>query len=321
MDYGDKGLVTIFGGSGFLGNHVTQAIARLGYRVRVAVRRPDLAGEVRMFGTQGQIQPVQANVRNRDSVFRAAAGSDIVINLTGILHESGRQRFMAVHTMGAKNIAEAAAATGASTLVHMSALGADAESKSAYARSKALGEEEVLKAFPNAVILRPSLVFGRDDGFFNLFGTIAHLSPIVPVIGGASRFQPVYVGDVAAAVAAAVSGAAKPGKTYELGGPEIETMRALIERILAESGRKRVLMPLGPGLAKFIGSIAQLSPWKLFSADQAVLLQANNVVSDEATAEKHTLAALGVAATSMDVVLPTYLWRFRKHGQFDRVKA
>ena len=321
MDFGDKGLVTIFGGSGFLGNHVTQAVARLGYRVRVAVRRPDLAGEVRMFGTQGQVQPVQANVRNRESVFRAVHGADIVINLSGILHESGRQRFMAVHAMGAKHVAEAAAAAGATTLIHMSALGADAESQSAYARSKAMGEQEVLKAFPKAVIVRPSLVFGRDDGFFNLFGTIAHLSPVVPVIGGKSRFQPVYVGDVAEAIAAAVAGAAKPGTIYELGGPEIETMRELLERILAESGRRRVLLPIPNGLAKFTGSIAQLMPWKLFSADQAVLLQQDNIVSEEATKQKRTLAGLGIAATAMDVVLPTYLWRFRKHGQFDSANA
>ncbi len=321
MDHGDKGLVTIFGGSGFIGNHVTQAIARLGYRVRVAVRRPDLAGEVRMFGAQGRVQPVQANLRNRDSVIRAAAGADIVINLTGILHESGRQRFMAVHTMGAKHVAEAAAAVGAKTLVHMSALGADADSRSAYARSKALGEQEVLAAYPKAIILRPSLVFGRDDGFFNLFGAIARISPVVPVIGGASRFQPIFVGDVAAAVAAAVAGAAKPGVTYELGGPEIETMRELLERLLAESERKRVLMPIGPGLARFMGRIARLLPWKLFTADQAVLLQADNVVSDEAIAEKRTIAALGIAPTAMNSVLPTYLWRFRRHGQFDRVKA
>ena len=321
MDDGDKGLVTIFGGSGFIGNHVTQAIAQLGYRVRVAVRRPDLAGEVRMFGAQGRVQPVQANLRNRDSVIRAAAGSDIVINLTGILHESGRQRFMAVHTMGAKHVAEAAAAVGAKAMVHMSALGADAESKSTYARSKALGEQEVLAAFPKAVIIRPSLVFGRDDGFFNLFGAISRISPVVPVIGGASRFQPVYVGDVAAAFAAVVSGAAKPGTTYELGGPEIETMRQLLERLLAEAESKRVLMPIGPGLARFMGRIAQLSPWKLFTADQAVLLQADNVVSEEAIAQKRTIAELGIVPTSMDAVLPTYLWRFRRHGQFDRVKA
>lgn len=321
MGYGDKGLVTIFGGAGFIGNNVTQAIARLGYRVRVAVRRPDLAGEVRMFGVQGLVQPVQANVRNPESVIRAAAGADIVINLTGILHESGRQRFMAVHAMGAKHIAEAAATVGARTLIHMSALGADENAPSTYARSKATGEQEVLKAFPEAVILRPSLVFGQDDGFFNLFGTIARMSPVVPVIGGKSRFQPVYVGDVAAAVKAAVSGAAKPGTTYELGGPDVETMRELIERILAESARKRVLMPVGPGLAKLMGQIGQLFPWKVFTADQAVLLQSDNVVSDAAKAEKRTLQALGVTATAMDVVLPTYLWRFRRNGQFDRVKA
>ena len=321
MRESDKGLVTIFGGSGFIGNNVTQEIARLGYRVRVAVRRPDLAGEVRMFGFPGQVQPVQANLRNRESVFRAAAGADIVINLTGILHESGRQRFMAVHAMGAKHVAEAAAAVGATTLVHMSALGADAASDSAYARSKAAGEAEVLKAFPGAIILRPSLVFGRDDGFFNLFGAIARMSPFVPVIGGASRFQPVYVGDVALAIKAAVSGAAKPGKVYELGGPEVETMRALMERLLSEITRKRVLLPIAPWLAKLMGSIAQLSPWKLFTADQAMLLQHDNIVSEDAAKERRTLSGLGVAATSMDVVLPSYLWRFRKHGQYDRAKA
>lgn len=321
MDYGDKGLVTIFGGSGFIGNHVTQAIARLGYRVRVAVRRPDLAGEVRMFGAQGRVQPIQANLRNRDSVIRAVAGADIVVNLAGILHESGRQRFMAVHTIGARNVAEAAVAVGATSLIHMSALGADANSGSAYARSKALGEQEVLAAFPAAIILRPSLVFGRDDGFFNLFGAIARLSPVIPLVGGDSRFQPVYVGDVAAAVAAAVSGAARPGFTYELGGPDIETMRELMERLLAESARKRVLMPIGPGFARFMGRLAQLLPWKLFTADQAVLLQSDSTVSDEAIAGKRTITALGIVPTAMDAVLPTYLWRFRRHGQFDRAKA
>ena len=321
MDFGDKGLVTIFGGSGFIGNHVTQAVARLGYRVRVAVRRPDLAGEVRMLGTQGQIQPVQANLRNRESVFRAAAGADIVINLTGILHESGKQRFMAVHAMGAKHVAEAAAAVGATRLVHMSALGASENSASAYARSKAAGEAEVLAAFPGAVIIRPSLVFGYDDGFFNLFATIARMSPFVPLIGAASRFQPVYVGDVAEAIARAADGAAKPGKTYELGGPDVETMRDLMERLLDGIERKRVLLPIGPGLAKFMGSLAQILPWKLFTADQAVLLQQDNVVSDEAIKDKRTLNGLGIAATSMDAVLETYLWRFRRHGQYDRVKA
>ncbi|MBU1176211.1 MAG: complex I NDUFA9 subunit family protein [Alphaproteobacteria bacterium] len=321
MDETGKGLVTVFGGSGFIGNNVTQEIARLGYRVRVAVRRPDLAGEVRMFGFPGQVQPVQANLRNKASVLRAAAGADVVVNLTGILNESGRQRFMAVHATGARNVAEAAAEVGAARLVHMSALGADADSPSAYARSKALGEAEVFKAFPEAVIFRPSLVFGRDDGFFNLFGEIARLSPVLPLIGGASRFQPVYVGDVAEAFTAAVAGVARPGMVYELGGPEVETMRELLERLLTEIQRRPMLLPIGPGLARFMGSIAQLSPWKLFTADQAVLLQKDNVVSDAAARERRTLAGLGIAATAMDVVLPTYLWRFRRNGQFDRANA
>ncbi len=321
MDYGDRGLVTIFGGSGFIGGQVTQAIARLGYRVRVAVRRPDLAGEVRMAGPQGLVQPVQANIRNPDSVLRAVAGADIVVNLAGIIHETGRQRFMAVNTMGAKNVAEAAAAVGAKMLVHMSALGADPEAPSAYARSKALGEAEVRNAFAEAVILRPSLVFGRDDGFFNLFGGIVRLWPVVPVIGGTSLFQPIYVNDVAAAVAAVLDGAATPGTVYELGGPEIETMRELILRILSETRRNRMLMPIAPWMARLTGAILQIWPDKIFTVDQAILLQADNIVSDAAATERRTLAALGVSATSMDVVLPTYLWRFRQHGQFDRAKA
>ena len=321
MDNTGKGLITIFGGSGFIGNNVTQEIARLGYRIRVAVRRPDLAGEVRMFGFPGQIQPVQANLRNRDSVLRAAEGADIVVNLTGILHESGRQRFMAVHTMGAKHVAEAAAEVGATTLLHMSALGADTESPSTYARSKGLGEQEVLKAFPGAIIFRPSLVFGRDDGFFNLFGAIARLSPVMPLIGADTRFQPVYVGDVAQAFKTAVSGGAKPGTIYELGGPDVETMRELMERLLAEMERKRLMMPIAPWLAKMMGSVGQLSPWKVFTADQAIQLQHDNVVSDAAAKDGRTLTGLGVPATAMDVVLPGYLWRFRRNGQYDRAKA
>lgn len=321
MHGGAKGLVTVFGGSGFIGTQTVQAIARMGYRVRVAVRRPDLAGHVRMYGAIGQIQPVQANVRNMDSVMRAVAGADIVVNLVGILFEGGRQRFRAVHTMGAKNVAEAASRTGAQQLVHMSALGADTESDSAYARSKALGEAEVMAAFPNAIVIRPSIVFGPDDGFFNLFAGLARFSPILPLVGAATRFQPVFVGDVADAFAAAISGAAKPGKIYELGGPDIETMRQLMRRMLSEINRKRILLALPAGPARLIASVLQILPSPLLTVDQTIQLEHDNVVSDVAKKQKRTLAGLGIAPTGMEAILPTYMWRFRKHGQFEEVEA
>lgn len=319
MERTHKGLVTIFGGSGFVGTQIVQLLAREGYRIRVAVRRPDLAGHVKPLGAVGQIQPIQANVRNMESVQRAVAGADIVINLVGILFEGGRQKFRAVQGMGAKNVAEASAQADVSRLVHMSAIGADVESDSLYARSKALGEEEVLKAFPKAVIMRPSLIFGQDDGFFNKFGFLARMSPVMPVIGGASNFQPVFVGDVAEAFAAAAQGAGKAGATYELGGPDVETMRDLMARTLAESGRSNILLPVPAGLAAFKAMFLQILPSPLLTVDQVKLLQHDNVVSDAAKKKKLTLTAFGIQPTSMDAILPTYMWRFRKHGQFSKV--
>lgn len=321
MERTKKGLVTIFGGSGFVGTQVVQSLARQGYRIRVAVRRPDLAGHVCPLGTVGQIQPIQANIRNMDSVKRAVEGADIVINLVGILFESGRQKFRAVQTMGAKNVAEAAAAAGAKTLVHMSAIGADLESDSVYARSKALGEEEVLHAFPSAIIMRPSLIFGQGDGFFNKFGALARLSPVLPMIGTKSRFQPVYVGDVADAFAAAAQGAVKNGTIYELGGPDVETMRELMERVLRETQRSNLLVPVPASFAKLKAWFLQILPSPLLTVDQVVLLQHDNVVSEEATKKKRTLAAFGILPTSMDTILPSYMWRFRKHGQFSKIEA
>lgn len=314
-------LVTIFGGSGFVGTQLVQQLARKGYRIRVAVRRPDLAGHVKPLGSVGQIVPIQANIRNMESIQRAVAGADIVINLVGIRSEAGRQRFRAVHTMGAKNVAEAARKAGAETLVHMSALGADDKSQSNYARTKALGEQDVLKAFPNAIIMRPSVIFGQGDGFFNLFGALARLSPILPLVGANTKFQPIYVGDVADAFAAAATGKAKPGKTYELGGPEVETMRQLMQRMLKQTGRTNMLLPLPAALAKFKAFFLQLLPSPLLTVDQVTLLESDNVVSDEATKQKRTLAAFGVLPTSMEVILPTYMWRFRKHGQFEKIEA
>ncbi len=314
-------LVTIFGGSGFVGTQVVQLMARQGYRIRVAVRRPDLAGHVKPLGTVGQIQPIQANLRNPASVQRAVEGADIVINLVGILAEGGRQRFRAVHTMGAKNVAEAAKAAGAEALVHMSALGADVDSPSMSQQSKAMGEEEVLKQFPKAVIVRPSIIFGQGDGFFNLFGALARMFPVLPVISGKTKFQPIFVGDVAQAIVKAATGAVKTGKIYELGGSEVETMQELLQRVLVESNRQRPLVPMPLGLAKFKAMFLQLLPKKLLTVDQVVALSMDNVVSKDAIKQKRTLAAFGIEPTSMDAVLPTYMWQYRQSGQFEKIEA
>jgi NADH dehydrogenase len=314
-------LVTVFGGAGFVGTQVVQLLAKAGYRVRVAVRRPDLSGHVKPLGTVGQVMPIQANIRNADSVTRAIRGAGIVINLVGIGFERGRQRFAAVNAEGARNIAEAAKALKVGQLVHVSALGADTRSVSGYASSKAEGEAAVLAAFPSAVILRPAIAFGPGDGFFNRYGMLARMSPVLPVIGGKSKFQPIYVGDLAAAIVAAAEGAVKGGKTYELGGPDVVTHRELIERVLADTGRSNLLVPLPAGLARLAAIPFSLLPTPLLTSDQVDLLQLDNVVSDEAKREKRTLAAFGVTPTGMDAILPSYLWRFMKHGQFDRQTA
>lgn len=315
-------LVTIFGGSGFVGTQLVQVLAKKGYRIRVAVRRPDLAGHVRMLGSVGQVMPIQANVRNADSVFRAVNGADVVVNLAGIGFERGPNRFRAVHVMGAKHIAEAAKAAGVSTLVQMSALGADAESPSAYLRTKALGDAAVLAAFPAAVVMRAQMIFGRDDTFFNRLGTMSRYFPVLPVAGAKSRFQPVYVGDVADAIGAVIAGGCKPGRIYELGGPEIATSRELFERVLRETGRRNPLVPVPAGIAKLLAvpfSILWFDP--LVTGDQVEMLQGDGVVSAAAVKEKRTLAGLGIEPTAMGAILSTYLWRFRRNGQFDRQPA
>lgn len=323
MDRIEPKLVTIFGGSGFVGTQIVQLLAKRGHRIRVAVRRPDLAGHTRMFGSVGQIVPIQANVRNAASVRRAVAGADIVINLTGVGYSRGAQTFQAVHVDGAGNIAAAATAAGASTLVHMSALGVDrAAEVSQYARSKLLGEEAVLKAFPNAIIMRPSVLFGQDDGFFNLMGGLARMLPVLPLIGGETRFQPAYVGDVAQAFALAAEGQVKAGRIYELGGPQVETYRQLMVRIQREAGRNRPMLPLPSGLAKLMALPFAILPFPpLLTGDQVELLGIDNVVSDAAIRDKRTFAAFGITPTAMDAILPTYMYRYRKHGQFDRDNA
>jgi len=313
-------LVTIFGGSGFLGRHVVRALAKRQYRIRVAVRRPDLAFHLQPLGRVGQIHAVQANVRFPASVEAAVRDASIVINLTGILFERGRQRFAAVHAQGAGAVASAAAGIGA-RMIHVSAIGADPDSPSLYARTKAEGEAVVLAAVPGTTILRPSILFGPEDDFFNRFAAIAQMSPVLPLIGGGhTRFQPVFVGDVAAAVATAAEGHARPGTIYELGGPDVRTFKELMEFILATIQRHRLLLPIPFAVAELQASVLQHLPTPLLTPDQVILLKRDNVVSDQAQREGRTLAGLGIDPAAMAAIVPSYLWRFRKTGQFhDRV--
>jgi uncharacterized protein YbjT (DUF2867 family) len=309
-------LVTVFGGSGFLGRHVVRALVREGYRVRPAVRRPDLAGHLQPLGRVGQIHAVQANLRYPESVEAAVRGADAVVNLVGILFERGKQRFDAVQAEGAAAVARAAAAVGA-RMVHVSALGADAGSSALYGRSKAAGEAAVLAAVPDATILRPSILFGPEDDFFNRFAALARVSPALPLVGGgATKFQPVFVGDVAQAIMRAVGGQAKGGTIYELGGPEVKSFRELMEYVLAVTERKRLLVPLPFALAKLQARFLQFMPKPLLTPDQVELLRVDNVVSEAATAEGRTLAAFGIEPAAMEAIVPSYLWRFRKSGQF-----
>lgn len=315
-------LVTIFGGSGFLGRNVVRELCKRDYRIRVAVRRPELVGHLQPAGKVGQVHAVQANVRHPASVEAAMRGSHIVVNLVGILAEGGAQTFDAVQAKGAETIAKAASGIGA-RMVHVSAIGADEHSPSAYSRAKAAGEKAVLAAAPSATILRPSLMFGPEDQFTNRFASLARISPFLPLIGGGeTRMQPAYVGDVATAVADAVDGKTKPGGTYELGGPEVLTMREIMEIILAITERKRMLVSLPFGLARLQAMFLQFAPGPLkLTPDQVALLQSDNVVSDAAKAAGLTLEGLGITPDSMEVVAPQYLWRFRAAGQFQRKSA
>lgn len=314
-------LVTVFGGSGFVGRHVVRALARRGYRIRVAVRRPDLAGFLQPMGGVGQISFVQANLRYRLSVDRAVAGSDHVINCVGLLLESGRNTFDAVQDFGARAVAEATRAAGA-TLTHISAIGADEKSASTYSRTKARGEAAVLRAVPDAVILRPSIVFGPEDGFFNKFATMARFSPVLPLIGGGhTKLQPVYVADVAEAVARSVDGAIARGRVYELGGPEVLTFRQCLETMLRVTDRKNPFVSLPFGVASLIGSIASLVPFVKppLTSDQVTLLRSDNIVSQAAISEGRTLEAIGIEPALVEAILPSYLVRYRQQGQFTRL--
>jgi NADH dehydrogenase len=309
-------LVTVFGGSGFIGTQIVRALARRGARIRVAVRQPHLAHAMRLMGDVGQVEVVQANVRDADSVARAVQGADAVINLVGLLYETGRQTFQAVHVDAARTLAQAASDAGA-RFVQMSALGADPTSASRYARSKAAGEAAIRDVLPSAVILRPSIVFGPGDNFFNKFGEMAAASPFLPLIGGGrTRFQPVYVGDLAQAAATVALDPQYAGQTYELGGPGVFSFREILDLIQKETGRRRLYAPLPFAAAGLIGTLC--APFSLtpvappLTADQVELLKTDNVVSGQSPG----LAELGIAPETVEAILPTYLYRFRKGGQF-----
>lgn len=311
-----QNLVTVFGGSGFVGTSVVRQLAKAGWRVRVAVRNPSLAYRMRLMGDVGQVDVVQANLRNVPSLDRALAGASAAVNLVGLLYETGRQGFQAVHVMGARNIAEAAGRAGVARLVQMSSLGADAASPAKYARTKAEGEAAVRTVRPDAVIVRPSVVFGTGDGFFEKFAGLAQFSPILPLIGGGhTRFQPVFVGDVGRAVAETVGRAEAAGRTYELGGPGVFTFRELMALMLAETGQRRALVPIPFPVARLMGQISGLTAPvvpPILTADQVELLRTDNVISGAFPG----LADLGVTPTTLEAVLPSYLYRFRKGGQY-----
>ena len=309
-------LITVFGGSGFIGRHVVRALAKRGYLIRVATRRPELAGHVQPLGNVGQIQPIQANLRVRWSVDRAVEGAAHVINLVGILHESGSQSFSAVQAEGAKTVADAAKSAGA-RLTHGSAIGADPDSAAVYGRTKAAGEKAVLETVEDAVIFRPSIVFGPEDQFFNRFANMARYSPALPLIGGGlTKFQPVFVGDVAEAIARSVDGKVEGGRIYELGGPNVMTFRECMEQMLEVIDRKRLLVPVPWWAAEMQGAILGMLPNPLLTRDQVTLLRSDNVVSRSAEEGHRTFAGLGIHPQSTATILPSYLWRYRAAGQF-----
>jgi NADH dehydrogenase len=309
-------LATVFGGSGFIGRYVVQRLAKQGWMVRAAVRRPDEALFLKPLGDVGQITPIAANIRHQGSVEAAVAGTDAVVNLVGLLYQGGRQRFDAVHVEGAGRVAAAARKAGATQFVQISAIGADPASPAAYARTKAAGEAAVKAAFPEAAVLRPSIVFGPEDQFFNRFAQMARITPALPLIGGGhTRFQPVYVGDVADAVVAAVERPDAAGKTYELGGPEIRIFRELMVLMLEEIGRRRLLVPIPFAIASLQGALLQLLPMPPLTLDQVRLLKRDNVVA----AGMPGLKELGVDATALELILPTYLARYRPGGRHMRL--
>ena len=315
-------LVTIYGGSGFVGRYIARRMAKEGWRVRVAVRRPNEAIFVRPYGVPGQVEPVLCNIRDDASVAAAMQGAEAVVNCVGTFDKGGKNNFDAVQHEGAERIARLAAAAGIARMVHISAIGADAASDSLYAQSKAAGEEGVLQHMPGAVILRPSVVFGPEDQFFNRFASMTRMSPFLPVVGGATLFQPVYVDDVAQAAVMGAVGTA-PSGVYELGGPDVASFRGLMQDMLGEIRRRRIILNIPFWAAGIIGSVSDfvttvslgLIPAQI-TADQVRSLRRNNVVADGAKG----FGDLGIAPTSYSSVLPDYLWRFRPSGQYDAIK-
>lgn len=308
-------VATVFGGSGFLGRHLIHRLAKTGAVIRVATRHPDACGFLKTAGAVGQIVPLPVDIRDPRAVAAAVQDADTVVNLVGVLYESRPGQFHALHVEGARHIAKAARAAGAERLLHVSALGADPASRSAYARTKALGEQAVLAEFPDATILRPSVVFGPEDGFFNRFAAMTLYSPVLPLIGGGTtRFQPVYVGDVAEAMMAALKTPATKGRIYELAGPRVYTFRQLMELLLAEIGRRRLLVPIPWRLAEILGRVLQLLPKPPLTRDQVEQLKTDNVPGPGAPG----LSDLGITPTAVELILPTYMDRFRLGGRFAR---
>ena len=306
-------VITVFGGSGFIGRYLVQRLARRGWLIRVAVRHPDAALFLKPLGDVGQVTPIAASLRHQDSIRAAVAGADAVVNLVGILYQRGNQRFDAIHAEGARAVAAAAAAAGARRLVQMSALGADPASPADYARSKAAGEAAAATAFPGATIVRPSVVFGPEDGFFNRFAAMARFSPALPLIGGGStRFQPVYVGDVAEAMARMLDDDGTRGRTYELGGPRVYSFKELLELTLSTVDRRRLLLPLPFWAASLQAAVLELLPTPPLTRDQVRLLRRDNVVTPGALG----LAELGITPTAAELIIPTYLDIYRIGGRY-----
>ncbi len=306
-------IITLFGGSGFLGRYVVRHLARQGHVLRIAVRHPEQALFLKPLGDVGQITPIPASLLHEESIREAVRGADAVANLVGILYESGKHTFQAVHVEGAKRVAAASAQAGVQNLVHVSAIGADAGAPARYAKSKAAGETAVLSAFPKASIVRPSIVIGPEDDFFNRFGAMARMSPVLPLIGGGkTRFQPVYVGDVGLAIAKLLLEPGHGGKVYELGGPQVFTFRQLMELLLEEIARKRCLVNVPSGMAAFKARFLELLPKPPLTRDQVLMLQQDNVVGAEAAGFRQ----LGIEPQAIEAILPTYLDKYRRGGRY-----
>lgn len=318
-------LITVFGGSGFIGRYAVRALCKAGWRVRVAVRNPMNAGDMRLSGEVGQVQIIQANVRNRPSIVRALDGADAVLNLVGILFERSRQGFYGTQALGAKNIAELAADAGITQFVQMSAIGADVNSTAHYAVTKGEAEKSVMSVIPTATILRPSVVFGEEDGFYNRFGQLAAMFPALPLIGGGkTKFQPIFVADIADAIVNALAMPQAQGRIFELGGPKVYTFKEVLETVMAETDRKRMLLPIPFFIAEAIGMVLH-GLFKAFwpfhapplTGDQVRLMKSDNIVGISREANIGTIADLGVTELeSVEAIIPTYLWRYREYGQF-----